>query len=252
VQLARKIFEHLHTLTAMVLGAGETSELAARHLVNQGVTKIFVANRTMARAEQLAQELGAKAVAWELFPEHLAHADIVISSTSATQPIIVPAMVQSAMRHRKGRPMFFIDIAVPRDVDPAVNALDNVFVYDIDDLENVVAANLRERQQEAIAAEALVGHEVRRFQQWLAARDAVPTIVALRHRAETIRTAELEKALAKLGPLDDRQLRTIEALTAAIVNKLLHAPTVQLKRSTHDGQGGEVVQLVRHLFDLNS
>ena len=148
--------------------------------------------------------------------------------------------------------MFFIDIAVPRDVDPAVNALENVFVYDIDDLENVVEANRRERQQEAIAADALVGREVRRFQQWLAGRDAVPTIVALRHHAETIRAAELEKALAKLGPLDDRQRRAIEALLTAIVNKLLHAPTVYLKRTTPEGQGGDVVQLVRHLFDLDS
>lgn len=252
VELAKKIFERLHALTAMILGAGETSELAARHLSNQGVKHIFVANRTMARAEQLAQELDAKAVPWELFPEHLVHADIVISSTSASQPIIVPTTVQSAMRHRKGRPMFFIDIAVPRDVDPAVNELENVFVYDIDDLENVVEANRRERQQEALAADVLIGREVRRFQQWLAARDAVPTIVALRHRAETIRAAELDKALAKLGPLDDRQRRAIEGLTAAIMNKLLHAPTMHLKRATHDGQDGDVVQLVRDLFDLNS
>jgi glutamyl-tRNA reductase len=252
VELAKKIFEHLHTLTALVLGAGETSELAARHLANQGVKKIFVANRTMARAEQLAQALDAKAVPWELFPEHLVHADIVMSSTSAPQPIIVPAVVQSAMRHRRGRPMFFIDMAVPRDVDPTVNTLENVFVYDLDDLENVVEANRRERQQEAIAADVLVGREVRRFQQWLAGRDAVPTIVALRQHAETIRVVELEKAMARLGALDERQQRVVEALTSAIVNKLLHAPTVYLKRTTSEAQGSEVVQLVRHLFDLNS
>jgi glutamyl-tRNA reductase len=252
VELAKKIFERLHERTAMVLGAGETSELAARHLIRQGVTRLFVANRSPQRAERLAQELLAKAIPWEEFAEYLVQTDIVLSSTSAPHPIIQKAMVQEVMRARKHRPMFFIDIAVPRDIDPSINMLENVFLYNIDDLENVVEANRRERQQEALVAEELVCREVRHFQQWLAARDAVPTIVALRQWAETIRLEELDKALARLGPLEERQRRAIEVLTVGLVNKFLHVPTVNLKRSSREGQGRDYVQLVRHLFELDS
>jgi glutamyl-tRNA reductase len=251
VELAKKIFERLHERAAMVLGAGETSELAVRHLMRQGVTQIFVANRTAARAEKLAQALHAKAIPWEAFPEYMVHTDIVLSSTSAPQPIIHQAMVQEVMRARKHRPMFFIDIAVPRDIEPTVNTLENVFLYDIDDLENVVAANRRERQREALAAEDLIWREVRQFQQWLAAQDAVPTIVALRQRAEAVRAEELEKALAKLGPLAERDRRILESLTAGIVNKLLHAPTVNLKRAAHESRGSDYAQLLRYLFELD-
>jgi len=236
----------------MVLGAGDTAELATRHLVQQGVTRVFIANRTSERAERLAQALQAKAIPWEAFPEHLTYTDIVISSTSAPHPIIDPAMVRKALGARRGRPMFFIDIAVPRDIDPAVNTLENVFLYDIDDLQNVVQENRRARQREALAAEELVWREVHHFQQWLAGRDAVPTIIALRQRAEAIRLQELAKALQKFGPLDERQRRTLETLTSGLVNKLLHAPTVYLKRSSSEGQVRDVVHVVRHLFDLDA
>ena len=155
------------------------------------------------------------------------------------------------MRRRRGRAMFFIDIAVPRDIDPSVNGLENVFLYDIDGLENVVAANRREREQEALAAEDLVWREVRHFRQWLATRDVVPTIVALRQQAEATRLRELDKALAKLGPLDERQRRVVEALTVAITNKFLHAPTVHLKRCASAGQAQDEAQLIRDLFDLD-
>ena len=252
VQLARKIFEDLRQRTVMVLGAGETSELAARHFVRQGVAEVFVANRTLARAEKLAQSLSAKAILWEAFPEHLAHADIVVSSTSAPGVVITPGMVQDVLKARRGRAMFFIDIAVPRDIDPAVNGLENVFLYDIDGLENVVAANRREREQEALAAEDLVWREVRNFQRWLATRDVVPTIVALRQHAEAIRMGELDKALARLGPLEERERRVIEALTVAITNKFLHPPTVRLKRCASSGQAHDEAQLIRDLFDLDS
>jgi glutamyl-tRNA reductase len=251
VELAKKIFESLQQRTVMVLGAGDTAALAARHLVSQGVTSVFIANRTSERAVYLAQTLQAKAIPWEAFPEHLAYTDIVVSSTSAPHPIIEPAMVREAMRVRRSRPMFFIDIAVPRDVDPAVNTLENVFLYDIDDLHNVVQENRRERQREALAAEELVWQEVRQFEQWLAVRDAVPTIVALRQQAEAIRQQELEKALHKFGPLDERQRRVLEALTCGIVNKLLHAPTVSLKRASQEGQVRDAVHMVRHLFNLD-
>jgi len=252
VELAKKIFESLQQRTVMVLGAGDTAELAARHLVQQGVTRVFIANRTSDRAERLAQALQAKAIPWEAFPEHLIYTDIVISSTSAPHPIIDLAMVREALRARRSRPMFFIDIAVPRDVDPAVNMLENVFVYDIDDLQNVVQENRRARQREALVAEELVWREVRHFQQWLTGRDAVPTIIALRQHAEAIRLQELNKALHKFGPLDEQQRRTLETLTSGIVNKLLHAPTVYLKRSSSEGQVRDVVHLVRHLFDLDA
>jgi len=251
VELAKKIFESLQQRTVMVLGAGDTAELAARHLVSQGVTRVFIANRTSERAVLLAQALQAKAIPWEVFPEHLAYTDIVISSTSAPHPIIQPAMVREALRARRSRPMFFIDIAVPRDIDPEVNTLENVFLYDIDDLHNVVQENRQERQHEALAAEALVWQEVQQFQQWLAVRAAVPTIVAMRQHAEAIRLQELEKALHKFGPLDERQRRVLEALTCGIVNKLLHAPTVYLKRASPEGQARDAVHVVRHLFNLD-
>lgn len=252
VELAKKIFESLHERTVMILGAGETAELAARHLVRQGVMRVFIANRTMERAERLAQTLQAKAITWEAFPEHLTYADIVISSTSAPSPIIEPAMVREAMRARRSRAMFFIDIAVPRDIDPAVNALENVFLYDMDDLHNVVQENRRERQQAALVAEELVWREVQHFAQWLAVRDAVPTIVALRQQAEAIRVQEVEKALHKLGPLDAHQRQVLKALTSGIVNKLLHAPTVYLKRSSTEEHVRDAVHVVRHLFHLDT
>ena len=252
VELAKKIFESLQGRTAMVLGAGETSELAARHLVRQGVTSIFVANRTHERAVRLAQALQGKAVAWEQVEEQLVHIDIVVSSTAAPEPIVDKAMVQRVVRARRGQAMFFIDIAVPRDIDPAVNSIENVFLYDIDDLERVIAANRREREREALVAEEIVWREVRQFERWLEAQDAVPTIVALRQQAERIRQEELEKALAKLGPLDDRQRRALDALTSGIVNKLLHKPTVNLKRATGQGRLRDDIELVRHLFGLDA
>jgi glutamyl-tRNA reductase len=219
VELAKKIFESLQQRTVMVLGAGDTAELAARHLANQGIGMMFIANRTSERAVHLAQALQAKAIPW--------------------------------VRARRSRPMFFIDIAVPRDVDPLVNTLENVFLYDIDDLHNVVQENRRERQREALTAEELIWQEVRQFEQWLAVRDAVPTIVALRQHAEAIRLQELNKALHKFGPLDERQRRVLEALTCGIVNKLLHAPTISLKRASQEGQVRDAVHLVRHLFNLD-
>lgn len=252
VELAKKIFETLQQRTVMVLGAGETSELAARHLARQGVGHIFVANRTHDRAVRLAQALQAKAIPWDSVAEHLIHTDIVVSSTSAPEPVVDKSMVQTVMRSRNGQSMFFIDIAVPRDIDPAVNTLENVFLYDIDDLHHVVDANRRGREQEAVAAEELVWQEVRQFQQWLEAQDAVPTIVGLRQWAERVRHEELEKTLAKIGPLDDRQRRAVEALSAGLMNKFLHPPTVNLKRSSRQGRLRDYVQLVRHLFELDS
>ena len=200
VELAKKIFEQLPERTAMVLGAGEASELAACDLICQGVTRLFVANRSPQRAAQLAQALQAKALLWEAIPAHLVQADIVLSATSAPQPIIQRALVQEVMRVRKHRPMFFIDMAVPRDIDPAIQTLENGCLNDMDALENTVAANYRARQQAALVAEDCGWREVRQFHQWLAAREAAPTIVALRQWAETTRREALNTALARMGP----------------------------------------------------
>jgi len=251
VELAKKIFEQLSERTAMVLGAGETSELAARHLIRQGITRLFVANRSPQRAAKLAQALQATAIPWEEFPAYLGQADIVLSATSAPQPLIQKAMVQDVMRARKHRPMFFIDMAVPRDIDPAIQTLENVFLYDMDALENVVAANYRARQQAALVAEDLVWREVRQFYQWLAAREAAPTIVALRQWAETTRREALDTALARMGPLEERQRRALETFSVSLVQKLCHMPTVNLKRAFREGRAPEYVQLVRHLFALD-
>jgi glutamyl-tRNA reductase len=209
-----------------------------------------VANRTPERAAKLAQALHAEALPWEAFPEQLAQTDIVLSSTSAPHPIIDRAMVQAAMRVRHGRPMFCIDMAVPRDVAPEISDLDNVFLYNIDDLEHVVAANRGERQRAALAAERLIQGEARQFQQWLAARAATPMIVALRQQAEDIRRSELAKALSRLQALGVQERQTIEALTVAIVNKLLHAPTVNLKRAFQEGRE-DYRQLIDSLFGLD-
>ena len=251
VELAKKIFAQLPERTAMVLGAGATSELAARHLIRQGVTRLFVANRSPQRAAQLAQALQATALLWEEFPAYLGQADIVLSATSAPQPLIQKAMVQEVMRARKHRPMFFIDMAVPRDIDPAIQTLENVFLYAMDALENVVAANYRARQQAALVAEDLVWREVRQFDKWLAAREAAPTSVALRQWAETTRREALDTALARMGPLEERQRCALETFSASLVQKLCHMLTVNLKRAFREGRGPEYVQLVRHLFALD-
>ena len=251
VELAKKIFAQLPERTVMVLGAGATSELAARHLSRQGITRLFVANRSPQRAAQLAQALQATAIPWEEFPAYLVQADIVLSATSAPQPLIQKAMVQEVMRARKHRPMFFIDMAVPRDIDPAIQTLENVFLYAMDALENVVAANYRARQQAALVAEDLVWREVRQFHQWLAAREATPPIVALRQWAETTRREALDTALARMGPLEERQRCALETFSASLVQKLCHMLTVNLKRAFREGRGPEYVQLVRHLFALD-
>jgi glutamyl-tRNA reductase len=250
VELAGKIFDHLHDKTAMLIGAGTMSELAARHLMAQGVRSMLVANRTFDRAVELARELHATAVPFEEIDRYLELADVVIGSTSADEYVLDHARIQHVLRQRKYRPMFLIDVSVPRNFDPRINDLDNVYLYDIDDLGAVAQENLEERVREADKAEVIVDAEVDAFQRWLLSLDAVPTIVALRDKVESIRQAELQKLLSAFPAIDQPTRDAIDQLTTAIVNKILHAPIKHLKSN---GARREALYLdaARHLFDID-
>ena len=250
VELARKIFEGLEGRAVLLVGAGEMSELAARHLVDQGALPLYVANRTWSRAQELARGLGGIAVPFDRVEATLALVDIVITSTAAPEPIVTAAQAQGALQARRGRPLFFIDIAVPRNVEAAVNDVENAFCYDIDDLRLVVEANLKERQREALRAQALLEREVAKFADRLQQLEVVPTIVSLREKLEAIRRAELERALGRLPGAGDETRRVMEALSQAIVNKVLHAPLVKLKDSSRTGHGRRWTEMISELFGL--
>lgn len=250
VELAKKIFGELRDRHVLLVGAGKMSELAARHLVRGGARATVLGGRTFARAEELAAALGGRAAPFERLREELARADIVISGTGAPGTVIQRADVEAARGGRGARPLFLIDIAVPRDVDPGVAKLTGVFLYDLDDLKAVAEANLRERRKEAAAAEALVEREVREFLAWQRSLDVLPLLVDLRRRGEEIRTSELEKVRRRLGALTPDQERALEAATQAIVNKLLHAPTVHLKEAARNGQPSETLGLIRRLLGI--
>jgi glutamyl-tRNA reductase len=250
VELAKKIFGDLSVKSFMLIGAGEMAELATRHLINNGVKEVFVTNRTYERAEELAREFGGRPIRFDDFLNELNHIDIVICSTGAPNYILLKQDLQRIMKQRKQKPMFIIDISVPRNIDPEINDLDNVYLYDIDDLQGVIEINLQERNKEAQKAEEIVKSEVEAFLKWKASLSAVPTIVALRDKAEAIRKNELEKALRRLGPLGEEQIKTIDYLTRAIVNKLVHHPTVVLKFEEEDKD--ELIATIRKLYGLNS
>jgi glutamyl-tRNA reductase len=252
VELAKKIFGDLAGTSTLLIGAGEMGELAARHLRDQGARSIVVANRTRARAEALAANLGGTAIAFDGWRTALATADIVITSTGAPEAIVGVSAVREVLAHRGARPLFFIDIAVPRDVESAVGDLPNVFCYDVDDLTNVVEANLRERGHEARKAEALVEREVGRFVKRLGGLGAVPTIVSLRRHVDEIRKAEVARALARLPQASPETRHAVEALSAAIVNKILHAPTVKLREVSEHGAGDRWAVAVAELFALDT
>ena len=250
VELARKIFGSIEGKTVLLIGAGEMCELAAKHFVNNGVTRVLVTNRTFARAEKLAAEFSGQPVLFENFHDHLHQADIVLSSTGATSFVIEADQVQAALKQRKNRPMFYIDIAVPRDIDPRVNDVNNVYLYDVDDLQGVVNANLKERHKEAEQALEIIEHEIGQFQSWMAGLDVVPTIVALRQQIETLRQAELEKTFANLKHLSDSDRKTITAMSSALTNKFLHPPTKALKQAQKDSEAQQYVDALQVLFDL--
>ncbi len=249
VELARQVFGQLDRCRALVVGAGEMAELTTRTLVQYGVGVVAVVNRTVGHAEVLAERFGGRAIAFADLVPALRESDIVISSTDAAHVVISRDDVAAAVEGRVGRPLFVIDIAVPRDVDPSVRALENVHLYDIDDLRSLCDHNRAERRAEIQQVQAIIDEEAARFVAWWQTRQALPTVLALRARADEIRRAELAEALAKLRHLSDADRVTVEALSRAIVNKLLHEPTVRLKKSAR--QGGEATAAVRTLFGLD-
>jgi glutamyl-tRNA reductase len=250
VELAKKIFGSLHCKHVYLVGAGKMSELAARHLLAHGAGSIFVANRTHDRAVQLAAKFGGQAIRFDDLHNTCDRADIVITSTGAPVAIFKREHGELFLSRRRNRPMFFIDIAVPRDVDPAMNKLDGIFLYDIDDLQQAVAAHVADRKKEAERAEAIVRQEVEKFQGRLQTLDVVPTIVSLQDHLETIRQAEIDRVRGRLGPLTPEQEMAIETLTRGIVNKIMHTPISTLKTAARESEATTVVDVVRRLFNL--
>ena len=249
VELARKIFGELRDRSVLLVGAGKMSEVAARQMVRDGARASVLGGRTFEKAEQLAAALGGRAAPLEALRAELARADIVISGTGAPGIVIRREDVEAAQAARRGRPLFLIDIAVPRDVAEDAGKVSGVFLYDLDDIKTVAEANLRERKKEASAAEAILEQEIREFLEWRRSLEVVPLLVELRKRADEIRRTEIEKARRRLGPLTPEQESALEAATSAIVNKLLHGPTVQLKQMAGNGQP-EHVGFIRKLFGL--
>jgi len=250
VELARKIFDRIDNKGVMIIGAGEMCELAARHFVANGISKVLVTNRTFERAEKLAAEFNGKAVPFDSFVDHLAEVDIIMTSTGAPNFILGKRQMEEVLKRRKNRPMFLIDIAVPRDIDPKVNDISNTYLYDVDDLQGVVQANLKERQKEAGKAEAIVEQEIGQFHLWLGNLEVKPTVIALRRKLDEIREQELEKTFGNLKDLTGKQRKSIEAMAGAIINKILHKPTAILKNSQNDMSGEDYVDAIRTLFDL--
>jgi glutamyl-tRNA reductase len=244
--LAQQVFGDLTGRRVLLLGAGKMSELTARTLLTRGADLVAFANRTPEHGRELAAKLGTRAVGLDGIGAELAGVDVVVASTSAPGFVRSAAELGDVIRARRGRPLLFVDLAVPRDVDPALGELDGCFVYDIDDLEAVVEQALAGRRGEAIRAERLVAEEAERFREWRASLDVVPAIASLRARAEEIRAAEL----AKLGRLSDEDRSLVEAVTAQLVNKLLHLPTVRLKEAAAAADGVIYADVVRHLFGL--
>jgi glutamyl-tRNA reductase len=250
VELAKKIFGPLEGRAALILGAGETGELTLKHLKSAGIGDVWVANRTRAAAEELALTLGGRAIGLDAMEPALAAVDIVVSQTGANEPVLKRDAVERAMKGRRGRPLFLVDIAVPRDVEAACAQVYNVFVYDIDDLGRIVAGNRERRAEEAEKALAIVQQETARFTEWFTSLDAVPTIVALRERFESVRAAETERALAKLSHLDPRDRKLIEQFGETLVHRLLHGPSSQLKHMAGGERGTELAGALRYLFRL--
>ncbi len=251
VTLAKQIFGELADKKALVIGAGKMNGLAMRHLKSAGIKNFFIANRTESRAQEMAREFGASVVPFENFDPWLSEADIVLTSTHASHYLIEREQVAHACRKRKGAPLFFIDLAVPRDVAPEVNELPDVFLYDIDDLGQVVEANREVRYQEAQRAEALIEREVQEFSRVLLSFDWIPTISSLSKKMERICSQELEKAFQRLPQLDAEGREVVEQMASAIVKKVLHDPMVSLKEEAPEKEPTSSVELVRRLFRLD-
>jgi glutamyl-tRNA reductase len=251
VQLAKKIFGSLQGRYVMVLGAGEMAELALECLTAEGVRAAVVANRTYERAEALARRHGATAMHYDECWERLHQVDLLLCSTAAPHAIVQPQHVRAALAARGDRPLCILDIALPRDVASAVGDLDNVFLYDLDDLRAVVAANLERRAAEMPSAEQVIDGEVEKYWQWLAGLAAVPVVTRFRQEMERVREEELAQALRKLGPLSPAQREAIEHFSRALMNKFLHEPSVRLRAAAANGRGLGIVDAARYLFALD-
>lgn len=251
VELAKKIFSNLRNKTGMLIGAGEMGELAAQYLINNGIKEIVVSTRNYERALNLAKSYNGRVARFEDFLEEMVSVDVVICSTGAPNYVIRYEHVQDMIQKRKNRPLFLIDISVPRNIDPEINHIDNVFLYDIDDLQSVVETNLRARKEEAEKGGRIIDEEVSTFIKWFKSLEVVPTIVALREKVEEIRRKELERAIGRLGSLSTEDLQAIEGLTSTIVKKILHNPLVALKLEADSTNGLLYAEAVRKLFDLD-
>src|SRR5436190_13563481 len=252
IALAKKIFGRLKGLNVLILGAGEMAKLTGTHLRAQDVGQLGIASRTLATAETLAAELGGQAVPWTALSQALSAADIVVTATGSPEPVLTRARVEEAMRPRRGRPLFVIDIAVPRDVDPGVGGLDQVFLYNIDDLQAIVKENLARRTTEVQRAESIVREEVDRFRAWMQSRDVVPTLVALRQQFETIRKSELQRLEPKLTALPPDARARVDEITHLIVEKLLLTPTEQLKAADDEATALAYSDALNRLFKLRT
>ena len=252
VELASQVFENIETCRALLVGAGEMCELTAQYLVDAGVEHLLVTNRTRARGEELARRFGGEAAPFETLATQLATVDIVISSTAATDYVISPGDLRHAMRERRGRPLFLIDIAVPRDIDPAARDLDNVFLFDIDDLEQVIAANRQERESEIDRVQDIIDDEMKQFLHWFNALGNGPLIRDLRQRAADLQQQELARWTAKIAQLSVEDQKMVEGILRGYANKLLHSPLVQIREFANDDDGYVRLDTVRRLFDLDS
>jgi glutamyl-tRNA reductase len=252
VELAREVVTDLKERRALLIGAGDVAETTASTLVQSGVGELVVANRTVSTARRLADRIGGEGVGFDRLAHELAEADIVISSTDAPHPLLGHDDVERAMRERPGRPMVLIDIAVPRDLEAEIASVPGVRLYDIDDLERVVEVNLNGRMREAELAEAIVADEARRFTDWRRALSVAPTIGSLRKMAEQIRAGEVGRVAGQWDSMSDADRERVEQLTRAIVNKLLHEPTVRLREAVAEGDGVAHLESIRHLFGVDS
>ncbi|MFH1350140.1 MAG: glutamyl-tRNA reductase [Pseudomonadota bacterium] len=251
VELAKKIFHDLTGRKVLLIGAGEMAELAARHLFNQGVNAITVANRTFHRAVEVAEAFNGTPVSFDEIDTQLLEVDIVITSTASPEYVIRHDQVKGSLRKRRNRPLFLIDIAVPRDVEPRVNDLGNVYVYDIDDLRGVTEINMAQRKQEALKAERIVEEEVIKFEKWLKTLEVVPTIISLKEKAEAVRRAEMKKSIVTLGHLTPDQIKAIETLTLSIAEKIINDPILVLKKKAERAIRDIYLDVTRQLFKLD-
>jgi glutamyl-tRNA reductase len=251
VELAKKIFHVLDGKKALLIGAGEMAELAAKHLIAQGVSSVVVANRTFERAVQVAELFDARPVSFEEIETQLVDVDIVLTSTASPEYVITYPQVKNAFKKRRNRPLFFIDIAVPRDVQPEVNKLENAYVYDIDDLKGVIELNKAQRQQEAIKAERIVQEEVFKFEKWFKTLEVVPTIVSLKDKVEDIIQAELKKSYSSFSDLTPHQIETIQTLMRSIAEKIINDPILYLKRKAERPMLNSYLDVTRNLFNLD-